>query len=122
MTDKQAWKTYFASIKTDSKGVDDPKDADGTLVILYRLLDPVKAAEFEPVFLRGGVGYGELKKRIHEAYNEKFGALRERRRAIAKDGDFVEGVLAEGAARARAIATVVMAEAREAAGIPVRRQ
>ena len=31
MTDKQAWKAYFASIKTDSKGVDDPKDPNDTL-------------------------------------------------------------------------------------------
>ena len=35
MTDKQAWKTYFASIKTDSKGVEDPKNPNDTLMTLY---------------------------------------------------------------------------------------
>ena len=43
MTDKQAWKAYFASIKTDSRGVDDPKDPNDTLMTLYRLLAPEKA-------------------------------------------------------------------------------
>ena len=121
MTDKQAYKTYFAGIKTDSKGVDEPKDPNDALMTLYRLLDLAKANEFEPVYARGGVGYGELKKRLHEAYNERFAALREKRRAIAADDAFVEGVLEQGATRARAIARDVMAEAREAAGITVAR-
>ncbi|HTB73476.1 MAG TPA: tryptophan--tRNA ligase [Polyangiaceae bacterium] len=121
MTDKQAWKAYFASIKTDSKGVDDPKDPDDTLMTLYRLLAPAKAAEFEPVYRKGGVGYGELKKRLHDGYNETFGLLREKRRAIAADEPFVEGVLAEGAKRARAVAREVMADARDACGIAAAR-
>ncbi len=119
MTDKQAWKTYFAAIKTDSKGVDEPKDPNDTLMTLYRVLDSAKAAEFEPSYVRGGVGYGELKKRLHEAYNERFGPLREKRRALAADESFVEGVLQEGAKRARGVARDVMADARDAAGIVV---
>jgi tryptophanyl-tRNA synthetase len=117
MTDKQAWKAYFASIKTDSKGVDDPKDRNDTLMTLYRLLAPAKASEFEPVYVKGGVGYGELKKRLHDAYSERFGPLRDKRRAIAADGAFVEGVLALGAERARTVAREVMADARDACGI-----
>ncbi|MDP9148796.1 MAG: tryptophan--tRNA ligase [Myxococcota bacterium] len=122
MTDKQAWKTYFASIKTDSKGVDDPKDRNDTLMTLYRLLAPAKATELEPAYVKGGVGYGELKKRMHEAYNERFGALREKRRAIAADEAFVDGVLALGAKRARAVAREVMADVRDASGIVTARE
>jgi tryptophanyl-tRNA synthetase len=121
MTDKQAYKAYFAGIKTDSKGVDEPKDPTDALMTLYRLLDPAKADAFEPVYARGGVGYGDLKKRLHEAYNERFAVLYEKRRAIAGDDAFVEGVLEQGAKRARAIARDVMAEARDAAGITVAR-
>ena len=122
MTDKQAWKTYFASIKTDSKGVEEPKDPNDTLMTLYRLLAPAKAAEFEPVYVKGGVGYGELKKRLHDAYNEMFGPLREKRRGIAADEALVEGVLTAGAKRARAVARQVMSEAREACGITTARE
>jgi tryptophanyl-tRNA synthetase len=119
MTEKQAFKTYFAGIKTDSKGVDEPKDPNDSLMMLYRLLDPAKATEFEPIYARGGVGYGDLKKRLHQAYDERFAALREKRRAIAADDAFVEGVLEEGAKRARAVAREVMADARDAAGVSV---
>jgi tryptophanyl-tRNA synthetase len=118
MTEKQAWKTYFASIVTDSKGVDDPKDPNDTLMVIYRLLDPAGAAEFEPTYVKGGVGYGEVKKRIHAAYNAKFGAFREKRAELARDEAYVEGVLQEGARRAREIAKHVMHDVRDAAGLP----
>ena len=119
MTDKQAWKTYFASIKTDSLGVDDPKDPNDTLMTLYRLLAPEKAKEYEPVYVKGGVGYGDLKKRLHDAYNDRFGPLREKRRAILADEALVDGVLDTGARRARAIARDVMREVRDACGLTV---
>jgi tryptophanyl-tRNA synthetase len=119
MTEKQAWKTYFAAIKTDSKGVDDPKDPNDSLMMLYRLLDATKAEEFAPIYAKGGVGYGELKKRLHEAYNEHFLPLTEKRRGVAANRSYVEGVLEEGAKRARSVAREVMAEAREAAGVVV---
>lgn len=122
MTEKQAWKSYFASIKTDSKSVEDPKDPNDTLMTLYRLLAPAKAAELEPDYAKGGVGYGEVKKRLHEAYSETFGPLREKRRAIAADESLVEGVLVEGARRARAVAREVMADARDACGIATGRE
>lgn len=119
MTDKQAWKSYFAAIQTDSKGVDDPKDPNDVLMLLYKLIAPEQAAELEPVYVRGGVGYGDVKKRIHEAYNARFGALRDRRREIAASASFVDDVLEEGAKRARAVAREVMADARAACGISV---
>jgi tryptophanyl-tRNA synthetase len=122
MTEKQIFKAYFGGIKTDSKGVDDPKDPNDTLMLLYRLLDPQKAAEFEPVYVKGGVGYGDIKKRLAEAYIARFMPLAEKRREIAQDHAYVEGVLEEGAKRARAVAMEVMAEARDAAGVVVAEQ
>jgi tryptophanyl-tRNA synthetase len=122
MTEKQIFKAYFGGIKTDSKGVDDPKDPNDTLMLLYRLLDPQKAAEFEPIYVKGGVGYGDIKKRLSEAYIARFMPLAERRQEIAQDHAYVEGVLEEGAKRARAVAVEVMAEAREAAGLVVASQ
>jgi tryptophanyl-tRNA synthetase len=119
MSDKQAWKAYFAAIKTDSKGVEEPKDPNDSLMQLYRLLAPEQAAEFEPVYAKGGIGYGELKKRLHEAYNARFGGLREKRRELAQSVSYVEGVLEEGAKRARTVAREVMADARAACGLVV---
>jgi len=117
MTEKQAWKAYFATIKTDSRGVDEPKDGQDTLMTLYRLLDPEAARAFEPGYVAGGIGYGELKKRIHEAHTRKFEAHREKRQTLARQPDYVEEVLREGALRARQVAQSVMDEVRAAAGI-----
>src|SRR5215471_2066643 len=119
MTEAKAFKAYFASIKTDSKGVAEPKDPNDVLMTLYRLIDPGAAEEFAPVYARGGVGYGELKQRLHRAYLDKFGPFAQKRKIIAADEAYVEGVLEEGARRARGIAREVMAEARAAAGITV---
>jgi tryptophanyl-tRNA synthetase len=119
MTEKQIWKTYFASIKTDSKGVDEPKDPGDTLMTIYRLLAPAEAAEFEPVYVKGGVGYGELKQRLHKAYVAKFGPYTDKRRQLAADPTYADGVLDDGAKRSREVARRVMVEAREAAGITV---
>ena len=117
MTEKKIFKTYFARIVTDSRGVDDPKDPDDTLMQLYRLLDPTQAAEIAPDYVKGGIGYGEMKKRLHAAYNRVFEPLRDRRREIAADEAYVEGVLETGAARAREVAREVMEDARRAAGL-----
>jgi tryptophanyl-tRNA synthetase len=117
MTEKQIFKNYFSGIKTDSKGVEDPKDANDTLMQLYRLLDPVKAEEYEPIYVKGGVGYGDIKKRLADAYMARFSPLAEKRQQILADEAFVEGVLEQGAKRARDIARGVMAEVREATGI-----
>jgi tryptophanyl-tRNA synthetase len=119
MTEKQIFKNYFASIKTDSKGVEDPKDPSDTLMTLYRLLDAQAAAEFEPIYVKGGVGYGEIKKRLADAYTARFMPLAEKRRMIAGDDLVVEGMLDAGAKRARAVAKEVMSDARDAAGIVV---
>ena len=121
MTEAQAYKAFFASIKTDSKGVEEPKDPNDTLMMLYRLLDAKQAEEFAPLYARGGVGYGELKQRLHKAYIARFAPFAEKRRAIVVDDAFVEGVLEEGARRARGVAREVMADARDAAGILVAR-
>ena len=119
MTEKQIYKSYFASIKTDSRGVEDPKDPNDVPMTIYRAIAPDEAAEFEPVYVRGGVGYGEIKQRLHKAYVARFGPFTERHRDLAKDPSYVEGVLEQGAGRARAVARVVMSEARDAAGLAV---
>lgn len=117
MTAKARYRAYFAGITTDSRGVEEPKDPNDTLMTLYRLVDPAGAAEVEPAYVKGGVGYGEMKQRLFEAHEARFGPARERRARLEADRAYVDGVLEEGAARARAVARELMAEARDACGI-----
>jgi tryptophanyl-tRNA synthetase len=85
---------------------------------LYKLFAP--PAEREAMAQRyraGGFGYGQAKKALFEAFEATFSPLRRRREELAKDPGYVEGVLRDGAARARATAQATLAAARKAMGV-----
>ena len=65
----------------------------------------------------GGLGYGDLKKGLFEHYWNFFAPYRARRAELAADPAYVESVLKDGAARARAIAAPVLARVRQASGL-----
>jgi tryptophanyl-tRNA synthetase len=75
------------------------------------------AADFEGRLRAGGLGYGDLKKALFEHTWNFFAPARERRTEILKDPGYVDGVLADGAGRARSVASVVIKRARKAAGL-----
>jgi tryptophanyl-tRNA synthetase len=106
------------SFKTDRKTVEEPKDPDDALYAMFKLLaTPEDIETIEKPYLGGGIGYGELKKRIAERFEETFGPARERRAELATEPDRVEDILADGARRAREIAREVMDQVRQACGI-----
>jgi len=106
------------SIVTDSQAVDEPKATDSAVFALWSLFaDPeAKKAMFERAEA-GGLGYGELKKDLLQRLLAYFEPMRERRAELEKRPDYVEDVLAEGALRAREIASVTLTAARRAAGL-----
>ena len=78
-----------------------PKDpSESTPFLLLRLMaDLQEAQEWEHRYRAGGMGYGDVKKRLLELLDQTFGPFRERRRELAADPAYVEDVLAEGGAR-----------------------
>jgi len=118
----KALKTAVMSIKTDSRGVEEPKDPESCDVYrLYRLVaEPAQAAAMAQRLAAGGYGYGDAKKELLAAIEARFGPLREKRRQLAADPAQVEAVLAQGARRARAVASVTLERAREAVGMRAR--
>ena len=66
---------------------------------------------------QGGVGYGDFKKQLADAYWEFFAPMRVRRAEILADPAFVDRVLAEGAMRARDEANKVLERVRRAVGL-----
>jgi len=113
-------KKKVMSIVTDSAPVEAPKDpSDSTPFLLLSLLaSQEETKEWEARYKAGGMGYGEVKKRLLELINEYFAPLRERRRELEKDTDYVMDVLKEGGMKARAVAQQVMHRVREATGLP----
>ncbi|MFC1462555.1 tryptophan--tRNA ligase, partial [Verrucomicrobiota bacterium] len=106
-------------VVTDSKQLDDPKDPDTCNVFaLYRLF--ASDADREAVASRyreGGYGYGDAKKALYEAMQDYLSPFRKKREELEKDAGYVEGVLSEGARRARAEARRTLDAARAAVGV-----
>ncbi len=107
------------SIVTDSTPVEAPKDpAKSAIVSLYKLFAaPEEVSAMEADFRAGGIGYGEFKKRLFEAIWQKFAPMRERRAELESDPGHVEKILAEGATKARDVASKTMARVRHAIGL-----
>jgi len=115
----KALKKRIMSIKTDSTGVDEPKDPDQCNVFaLYKLianLDEVKILEEQ--YRAGGMGYGDAKKALFEVTQRWLGPATEKREKLSADPDYVEDVLRTAAKKARAVAQEVMADVRDACGL-----
>ena len=107
-------------VKTDSKLPEEPKDKDNLVYILYRALaTPAELADFEARFLPGGMGYGNAKKELAALHEAKFAKARDEYTRLLKDPGHVNGILLEGAAKARALALPVLKRIRQAAGFYV---
>jgi len=118
--DEKILRKKVMSIVMDSRTPQEPKpDADRNLCIqLLKHLAPADvAADFESRLRAGGLGYGDLKKTFFEHYWNFFAPARARRAELSAHPDYLEQVLREGAARAHAVASVVLKRARKAAGL-----
>ncbi len=117
--DEKQLKKLVMKITTDSTPVEAPKPTEGsTILALYQLFgSPADYVTMIADHENGGCGYGELKKRLAEAYWDYFALMRTRRAEILADPSFVDQVLADGAIRAREEAGKVLARVRKAVGL-----
>ena len=106
-------------IKTDSTPVEAPKPVDGSVILALHKLVASEADHraMENDFLNGGVGYGDLKKRLFVAVWDYFAPFRARRAELESDPDQVGRILADGAGKAAEVADAVMRRVRKAVGI-----
>ena len=106
-------------IVTDSTPVEEPKDPEKCNVLaLLKLLTPEdELANWENRYRGGGMGYGEVKKRLAELMIDYFKPFREKRAELENNIDYVKEVLANGAERARAVAAKTLTDVREVVGV-----
>jgi tryptophanyl-tRNA synthetase len=106
-------------IKTDSVDIDEPKDPEASIIYeLYQLFASESDAEaMANDFRNGGVGYGDFKKRLWEAYWDYFAPMRARREELLANRDHVDDVLKQGAEKARELASGVLGRVRHAMGL-----
>jgi tryptophanyl-tRNA synthetase len=118
--EEKALRKKVMGLVMDSRTPQEAKpDADKNLAIqLLRLVAPAAVArDFEERLRAGGLGYGDLKKALFEHYWNYFAAARAKRADLAANPDYVNGVLTDSAAKARALAREVLARVRLACGL-----
>lgn len=106
-------------ISTDSRPMEDAKDPETDhLYQLYSLFaTQEQREEVRAMYLRGGFGYGEIKKRLADAADGFLQPLRERRAALVSDPQTVDAALNAGAQRAREVAAGVLFRVQKACGL-----
>jgi tryptophanyl-tRNA synthetase len=85
------------------------------LLTIYELFAKLPRPEIEAHF--ASKGYADLKRELAELVIEGLRPLQEDYREIRRDSGYVEGVLAQGAERARAEADVVLRAVKQAIGL-----
>ena len=112
-------KKRVMKVLTDSKELEDPKDPESCNVYaLYKLFATEdELAALAERYRAGGMGYGHAKMELLEKINEHFGPMREKRRELAEDMDYVNDLLKTGAQKASVLARETLQKARQAVGL-----
>jgi tryptophanyl-tRNA synthetase len=111
-------KRRIMGIRTDSTPVEAPKPLESPLYALLKLvLPPAEFAEVDRAWRAGGRGYGDFKKTLLAGFHAAFDGPRARYRQLEARPAEVQHILADGAARARALAAPVIAGVRQAVGL-----
>ena len=117
--DEKALRKRVMAIQTDATTVEEPKNPD--TCNLYKLLKlfapPEKMAEVHGLYVNGGAAYGYLKQDLFELINAYFAPARAKKKELLDNPDYLRGILAKGAERARAKAMVTLELARDRMGL-----
>lgn len=107
------------SVKTDSTPLEAPKNPDtcNVFALLKLFATPAELAEIRTQYEKGGVGYGDFKKRLADYFFATFGEARKRYDELCNNQDYVYEVLRKGAEQAREIASELMDDVRRVTGL-----
>lgn len=111
-------KKQVMSIQTDSTPLEEPKDPDTSVIFqLYSLIaDADQVAAMRQNYLAGNYGYGHAKKELLEVLMTRFKRERETFDHYMNHRDELDRELAQGAEKAREVASKVLARVRKRVG------
>lgn len=105
-------------IKTDSKGVSEPKDPEADNVFAYhKLFSALMIDEIRSRYENGGIGYKESKEILFANMMAYLKPMRDKYFKLIKDEKYLNKVLADGGKRARKVAQAKMEQVRKAIGV-----
>jgi len=117
LSDKKLRKQIM-SIKTDSLGLEEPKNPDTDNVFgLYKLLaSDTQIAEMRANYEGGNYGYGHAKQALFELIIEKFATVRERYNHFMENKKEIDDALKVGSVKATKVANDVLQRVRTKIG------
>ena len=112
-------KKQIMNIKTDSKGIHEPKDYKTCSI--YKLcelfMSKNELIQLQQRYINKTEGYGHFKQTLYEIVQKYFAAYKNKREHYLKNPDEVEHMLQSGAAKAKAKATKKLETIRQAVGL-----
>ncbi len=117
--EKATRKLINKKVVTDATPLEAPKPTEGSIILaLYKLFaTPEQYQSMVDAHRSGGVGYGQFKKELFEAYWEYFRRPREHRGWLLAHPEYVDDVLQKGAEKAREEASRTLSRVRKAVGL-----
>lgn len=111
-------KKQIATIVTDTKGLEEPKDPDTCNVFaIYKVVAEANDVNtMRENYLKGGYGYGHAKAALQEAIVKRFETARLKYNELMADRSLLDAELKKGADKARKIALPVLKRVREKCG------
>lgn len=113
-------KRRLAGAPTDSgKGDIVPKEGGvANLLKFVEIFEGVdKRKEYESLYIGSGIRYGDLKAELAGAIDKELAPIREKRKELESKPEYVDKVIKDGAEKARAIASVTVAEVKQKMGL-----
>jgi tryptophanyl-tRNA synthetase len=112
-------KKRVMAIETDATPVEDPKDPDKcNLYNIFKLFASVeRLQEVHDLYVDGGAAYGYIKLELLDLLSDYFGEARRKKAEYLADPHALRGILAQGAEKARAKATVTLDIVRDRVGL-----
>ena len=116
--DAATLKKQIMGLLTDSKAPGEPKDTEGSALFqLYQAFaTPAQTAAMRSAFAEG-IAWGDAKQQLFAVIDAEIAPMRERYNALMADPARIESILQAGADKARAIATPLLRELRQAVGL-----
>lgn len=117
--DEASLKKKIMRIVTDSTPVEAPKNPETcNLFALYKLFaEPGKTETLKERYIKGGIGYGEVKKELFGLIWEYFAPFREKRKLLQNNKGDIAAILKKGAEKTRPIAHETMQRVKKAVGL-----
>ncbi len=115
--DEKTLQKLIGQIKTDSSGINEPKDTNSVIFEYYSNFASSKQIdEFKKLF-EEGISWADAKKKLFELLNSKLSKMKEKYDYYMENPEIVMQILKEGGEKVRPIAKKILTEVKKAIGI-----